>query len=648
MTTPALTARLLTIAAVAALALLAPPVAPSDAATTPPTGPVAVGPTARLEWSMPDRYRDGWRAWRARGATYERSYVNPSSWTLDVDGCGSTGRGRTLTRYEARVTGVGFDYTGSSMGTSCRRRLTNLPRLGTYDVALTVRTQDGLADTAAERVTLRDRLIVSLGDSMASGEGSPDRTGRYRLLNDVDSDLDVLRFLVLLALGHPRPASNLDLKVRTLRPVRWQDKRCHRSARAGHAKAAEALEALDPHSSVTFLSLACSGAEIEHLIDTPYTGQQPPARPQPAKLRPQLAVLRDLLRERSVAAARRRIRPPAKLPTTRRIDALLLSIGINDLGFAGIVHACATNPAAPGYGDPDCVYRTGVRRKLNALPGRYDRLAQALRAFDVDETYITDYPAAPFGRDRGGCGMLGLRLVGIGSQEARAMFQTGMTFNRRIQGAANRNGWNYVEGMTQAFLGRDYCRPSRTRFLVRLEESLDKQGTEHGTSHPNPRGHEALGRLLTRSIGLGLPRYPFVRLKLTIDEVKLGKSVREQLDDVTVSLHASPQQTTTVRRGVQYMGRWRKLGLELTSDVYDPPRPPRYATRLAFDVRPVNASTQAIRIVHTRRDSWGIGAHEVASRPTQQHPDGYLRVRYHVTGERILDPSGPSQPVLAR
>ena len=43
----------------------------------------------------------------------------------------------------------------------------------------------------------------------------------------------------------------------------WQDRRCHRSARAGIAQAALELEQLDPHTSVTFVHLACSGAEAD-------------------------------------------------------------------------------------------------------------------------------------------------------------------------------------------------------------------------------------------------------------------------------------------------------------------------------------------------------------------------------------------------
>lgn len=590
---------------------------------------------------MPERYELGWAAWQTSAGTYARSYVYPSAWSVTVDGCGSLGHGQQLTGFEIAVEGVGFDYSSSRNG-GCKQSFTNLPRLGEFDVTLTVRTAGGFTDEASERIILRDYLIVSLGDSMASGEGSPDTPGRYELLNDLSTTADQLRFLGYLALGHPRPASDPDFKVREEVPVIWRDKRCHRSGRAGHALTAQAIESASQHSSVTFLSLACSGAEIKHLIDATYSGQQPPDNPQPKELRPQLAVLRDLLRPVSSVASR-----PAGLVQPgafagRRIDALLMSIGINDLDFSDIVIACATNPV-PG-GTEECVSNTGVTGKINGLAAKYDALAKALRGLNVAETYITDYPAAPFGRDEGGCGILGLRLVGISGREAAEMFSTGETFNNRIRDAANKAGWNFAEGMTQAFLGHDYC--DDQRYLVKLEQSIDGQGTEHGAVHPNPTGHKALAAILGRAVALDRPAYPFIRAKVFIEQVKMGKSFRDRLDDYRVTVHRSAQESVQFRRGVGYMGRWVNSGLEFTIDVYDPPRPPRFATKLRFEVRPVNACCKFILVSHDARDTWGVGTHEVATAPTDGYPEGFLRIRYRVVAERIKDPNAPQQPVF--
>jgi hypothetical protein len=94
------------------------------------------------------------------------------------------------------------------------------------------------------------------------------------------------------------------------------------------------------------------------------------------------------------------------------------------------------------------------------------------------------------------------------------------------------------------------------------------------------------------------------------------------------------------------MGSWRGIGEEFTVDAYDPPRPPRYATKVQFEVRAVNACCQVIRVVHDASDTWGVGRREVGFAPSPEFPDGFLRIRYSIVGERIQDPSLPPQPVV--
>src|SRR3972149_5555788 len=49
-----------------------------------------------------------------------------------------------------------------------------VPTEGTYYVLQTVRAHDGEATSTIQRVSISDVLIVSIGDSYASGEGNPD------------------------------------------------------------------------------------------------------------------------------------------------------------------------------------------------------------------------------------------------------------------------------------------------------------------------------------------------------------------------------------------------------------------------------------------------------------------------------------------
>jgi len=91
--------------------------------------------------------------------------------------------------------------------------------------------------------------------------------------------------------------------VKPEKPI-WQDDDCHRSALSSHALAAKKIESNDPKTSVTFLHLACSGGIIKDVIN-------------------QIAEAKKLLGD-------------------REIDAVLLSVGGNDVGFSSIVTLCVT------------------------------------------------------------------------------------------------------------------------------------------------------------------------------------------------------------------------------------------------------------------------------------------------------------------
>ena len=97
----------------------------------------------------------------------------------------------------------------------------------------------------------------------------------------------------------------------------WQDPKCHRSTKAGSSIAARRIEELDPHSSVTFVHLACSGATILKGLLGPYGGVED----QKTELAPQ-------------------VEDAEQWAQSREIDALYVSIGGNDLGFANIIVSC--------------------------------------------------------------------------------------------------------------------------------------------------------------------------------------------------------------------------------------------------------------------------------------------------------------------
>lgn len=124
-----------------------------------------------------------------------------------------------------------------------------------YQRKATVKVQferAGQADKHEEPIELRSVLIVSLGDSFASGDGVP----------DVDA-MDPLSSRLVNHAGDP-----------VARPAVWWDQRCHRSLYAGPAQAAMMLARQNQHLQVVFATFACSGAEIMTGLLGPYAGRE--------------------------------------------------------------------------------------------------------------------------------------------------------------------------------------------------------------------------------------------------------------------------------------------------------------------------------------------------------------------------------------
>jgi hypothetical protein len=115
--------------------------------------------------------------------------------------------------------------------------------------------------TGSEEIRVTDLMIVGMGDSFSSGEGNPDIPIRFR-----DSDFPVGQANVKRA---DRPPSGTPYNANFGVPwreadaaARWLDRKCHRSVYSYQVRTALQLAIADPHRSVTFLGLACSGAEV--------------------------------------------------------------------------------------------------------------------------------------------------------------------------------------------------------------------------------------------------------------------------------------------------------------------------------------------------------------------------------------------------
>jgi len=258
--------------------------------------------------------------------------------------------------------------------------------------AVTVDVSSG-AD-APQRVSteifVRDILIAGLGDSIASGEGNPDR--QIALADE--------GFCFQSYLGGPgseyfRPSragykggracgSPGPLQAWQRHSAVWFNPACHRSLYSYQTRTALALAVQYPHIAVTYLPLACTGATIADGLLGPQRARECLVTKSgvdcQGRVNAQLGELRDAL-----AAAKRR-------QPDRKLDLVLLSIGANDIGFSELV----ANVIVDSTTERALFKRTGVLGSVedsraaltNELPQAFSKLRGALKPLVGDLSHV--------------------------------------------------------------------------------------------------------------------------------------------------------------------------------------------------------------------------------------------------------------------
>ncbi|MFT3765077.1 MAG: hypothetical protein QM820_06120 [Minicystis sp.] len=228
-----------------------------------------------------------WNAGDGHDGHYDEDYLRIAGWQV---------------RLTAPATGQCVWAIGSPPTTDEGPCQGHVRRVGVGETRIAVRPKSGSDQTWTTVVHPRDVLIATLGDSYASGEGVPDLRG----------------FMFT--------------------PARWMDDRCHRSLFSGPGLAALMYAKVNPHVSVTHLTFACSGAQLQAGLLHGYDGQVPPRGAKP--LPPQAKELNRVLREGG-----------------RTADYVTLSFGGNDLGFSDIVTTAAFHGVPELEGDDPAAHR---------------------------------------------------------------------------------------------------------------------------------------------------------------------------------------------------------------------------------------------------------------------------------------------------
>ena len=203
---------------------------------------------------------------------------------------------------------------------------------------------DGSISQAATEIAVRDLLIAGLGDSIASGEGNPDKPVALSDIGFCFRD-----FLAAAGSQFYRPGrakfpgdkscestkedqgqgqGGQALREWQWHAAGWMSAGCHRSLYGYQMRAALALAIENPHIAVTFIPLACAGADYRTWPPRTAARARMPASARAtcaATIPGQIGQLADVLK-----LAQRQ-------DPNRKLDLILLTIGANDVRFSGIV-----------------------------------------------------------------------------------------------------------------------------------------------------------------------------------------------------------------------------------------------------------------------------------------------------------------------
>jgi hypothetical protein len=245
---------------------------------------------------------------------------------------------------------------------------------------------DGTAQRVVADIEVRDLLIAGLGDSIAAGEGNPDRAVRLS-----DEGFCFQRFLGTVRSEYYRPgrdgftgnrscsftsaADDPQTEAWARQSARWESGPCHRSLYGYQLRSALALAVENSHVAVTFIPLGCSGARIDagffssqRISECPSPGTNAAC---PGSSPAQLDELKELM-----AKAHRR-------QPNRNLDLVLLTIGANDILFSGLIAnviiESTTDRILLGRGGAIATIADSEKILDNQLPSNFGKLRAALK-----------------------------------------------------------------------------------------------------------------------------------------------------------------------------------------------------------------------------------------------------------------------------
>ncbi len=193
--------------------------------------------------------------------------------------------------------------------------------------AVGITRPDNSVESVSTEIQVRDLLIAGLGDSVAAGEGNPDRPVAL-----ADEGFCFQRFLGAgtrrIFPAEPRRLSAATRPAKAIRSARapittsdwssqgalWMSAACHRSLYGYQLRTALTVAIENRHAAVTFIPLACSGATIDAgLLGAQGASECPPTGRCAGTVPAQVAQLAEAL-------TRARRSDPGRKPRSRAAD----------------------------------------------------------------------------------------------------------------------------------------------------------------------------------------------------------------------------------------------------------------------------------------------------------------------------------------
>lgn len=450
-------------------------------------------PVLAAERALQRRHEDGWAATMYRKTCWNWSanrfacpeyddYMNPKSHVIVAELSGvEDGANLTCTWLTAPKDGRG--RRGDAVVQACNEQIVlDVP----YPAGLTATVEIGGRVVVETEIKVRDILIAAMGDSFASGEGNPDIPVRFSRDRAADYGKSGSRNLS----GFPARIGDwkqIGDRAFISENARWLDQACHRSLYSHQLRAALQLAVEDPHRAVTFVGLACSGAEITAGLFLRYKGNE--WVPNPPVLSQISAV--------AEAQCGKRDSSPMDLPeayhmkgaipelkgglvlrkcdreNARKIDLLMLSIGGNDIGFSRLVANAVLSSESTlrklGGWIGELHGQEQASIQLAGLDARYKSLNRAIHSLlyvpweESDRIVMVGYPGLALAGDGsetckdGRAGMEVVQDFQLSEQKLREGTWIADKLHRQMRESAERYGWTFVETHRRQFIDRGIC-----------------------------------------------------------------------------------------------------------------------------------------------------------------------------------------------